>query len=85
MRGADVRIRTGDLLITSELLYQLSYVGPGRPPMGHRRMRGRRVPAPPGAAIGARLRRLLRLAGAARAGPRFRQPTLALTSAKRCE
>ena len=26
--GADTRIRTGDLLITSQLLYQLSYVGP---------------------------------------------------------
>lgn len=25
--GADGRIRTGDLFITSELLYQLSYVG----------------------------------------------------------
>lgn len=25
--GADDRIRTGDLLITSELLYQLSYIG----------------------------------------------------------
>ena len=27
--GADDPIRTDDLLITSELLYQLSYVGPG--------------------------------------------------------
>ena len=27
--GADVRNRTADLLITSELLYQLSYVGLG--------------------------------------------------------
>ncbi len=27
--GADDLIRTDDLLITSELLYQLSYVGPG--------------------------------------------------------
>ena len=27
--GADVRNRTADLLITSELLYQLSYVGQG--------------------------------------------------------
>ena len=26
--GADDRTRTGDLLITNELLYQLSYVGP---------------------------------------------------------
>lgn len=26
--GADERSRTADLLITSELLYQLSYVGP---------------------------------------------------------
>jgi hypothetical protein len=25
--GADDRIRTGDLLITNQLLYQLSYVG----------------------------------------------------------
>ena len=25
--GADGRIRTGDLLITNQLLYQLSYVG----------------------------------------------------------
>ncbi len=28
--GADDRIRTGDLLITNQLLYQLSYVGLGR-------------------------------------------------------
>ena len=28
--GADGRIRTGDLLITNQLLYQLSYVGDGR-------------------------------------------------------
>ena len=27
--GADDRVRTDDLLITSQLLYQLSYVGPG--------------------------------------------------------
>ena len=27
--GADGRIRTGDLLITNQLLYQLSYVGIG--------------------------------------------------------
>ena len=26
--GADNRDRTGDLLITNQLLYQLSYVGP---------------------------------------------------------
>ena len=28
--GADGRIRTGDLLITNQLLYQLSYVGADR-------------------------------------------------------
>ena len=28
--GADERIRTADLLITNQLLYQLSYVGPTR-------------------------------------------------------
>ena len=27
--GADARIRTGDPFITSEVLYQLSYVGSG--------------------------------------------------------
>lgn len=27
--GADDRNRTGDLLVTSELLYQLSYIGEG--------------------------------------------------------
>ena len=35
--GADERTRTADLLITSELLYQLSYVGlmdPDRLPVG---------------------------------------------------
>ena len=37
---ADVGSRTPDLLITSELLYQLSYVGPiarGNPPSSTRR------------------------------------------------
>ncbi len=29
--GADERIRTADLLITNQLLYQLSYVGLGAP------------------------------------------------------
>ena len=29
LNGADDPTRTDDLLITSELLYQLSYVGPG--------------------------------------------------------
>ena len=29
--GADARTRTADLLITNQLLYQLSYVGVGRP------------------------------------------------------
>ncbi len=29
INGADDPTRTDDLLITSELLYQLSYVGPG--------------------------------------------------------
>jgi hypothetical protein len=29
--GADGRTRTGDLLITNQLLYQLSYVGAGAP------------------------------------------------------
>ena len=29
-RGADARIRTGDLRITNALLYQLSYTGLGR-------------------------------------------------------
>ncbi len=28
VRGADARIRTADPFITSEVLYQLSYVGP---------------------------------------------------------
>ena len=28
--GAGTRIRTGDLLITNQLLYQLSYAGEGR-------------------------------------------------------
>src|SRR5690606_30278883 len=41
--GADDRIRTGDLLITNQLLYQLSYVGVsggrGRPRWGGRRGR----------------------------------------------
>ena len=32
-RGADARTRTGDPFITSEVLYQLSYVG-GAPPWG---------------------------------------------------
>ena len=30
--GADAEIRTPDLLITSELLYQLSYISPEKPP-----------------------------------------------------
>jgi hypothetical protein len=30
-RQADARTRTGDPFITSEVLYQLSYVGAGRP------------------------------------------------------
>jgi hypothetical protein len=30
-RGADEQIRTADLLITNQLLYQLSYVGTGEP------------------------------------------------------
>ncbi len=30
LRGADGRTRTGDLLITNQLLYQLSYVGMAR-------------------------------------------------------
>ncbi len=30
LAGADERTRTADLLITSELLYQLSYVGSGQ-------------------------------------------------------
>jgi hypothetical protein len=30
-READARTRTGDPFITSEVLYQLSYVGQGRP------------------------------------------------------
>ena len=37
VNGADERTRTADLLITSELLYQLSYVGlmdPDRLPVG---------------------------------------------------
>ncbi len=29
--GADARIRTADLLITNQLLYRLSYVGPEGP------------------------------------------------------
>ena len=29
LRGADARIRTADPFITSEVLYQLSYVGAG--------------------------------------------------------
>ena len=35
MPGAGERTRTSDLLITNQLLYQLSYVGPG-PPGGGR-------------------------------------------------
>ena len=29
VRGAHARIRTGDLLLTKEMLYRLSYVGAG--------------------------------------------------------
>ena len=32
-RRADARNRTGDPFITSEVLYQLSYVGASRPPV----------------------------------------------------
>ena len=34
---ADARIRTADPFITSEVLYQLSYVGPARDSLARRR------------------------------------------------
>ena len=37
--GANDPIRTDDLLITSELLYHLSYVGPGRQKVEKKRMK----------------------------------------------
>ena len=38
--GADGRIRTGDLLITNQLLYQLSYIGENGVPWGTAESRG---------------------------------------------
>ncbi len=58
--GAGTRTRTGDLLITSQLLYQLSYAGPRREspgPGANIRGQNLRSPAPPPLGAGKELLR----------------------------